>query len=102
MLSLKEKAAATAKLLDEQRPGWYSQINIDDLHMADDCGCVIGQLDGNFFTADVTKLGGPVSTIRADRLDWGNSVGLSDSNSTHFEEDIDEIWIDLIDQRSSA
>lgn len=45
------RVARGAALLDEKRPGWASRINIATLDIADECACVLGQLEGNFWRA---------------------------------------------------
>jgi hypothetical protein len=37
---------AGAKFLDEHRPGWEDEIDLDTLDLASTCGCVLGQLHG--------------------------------------------------------
>jgi hypothetical protein len=46
--SLTERVAAGAAWLDEHLPGWPQRISLTDLDMADDCGCVLGQILGRY------------------------------------------------------
>lgn len=49
-----------ANLLDKHSPGWYDNINVDRLHLADECLCILGQIYGNFFTGhNILALTGP-------------------------------------------
>ena len=41
-------AAAGAAFLDKRRPGWAERIDLDRLALADDCDCILGQLDGTY------------------------------------------------------
>lgn len=44
----RDEVAAGAKLLDEKRPGWYDDIDIEGLNLIH-CGeCILGQLFGWF------------------------------------------------------
>lgn len=45
---LDSRVAKGAKLLDEKRPGWAHKIDVDTFDIMDDCGCVLGQLEGDF------------------------------------------------------
>lgn len=45
--------------LDKNRPGWLLQIDEDSLDMRSTCGCVMGQIDGNyndFVCSDIMSL----------------------------------------------
>jgi hypothetical protein len=39
-----ERVQRGAALLDEKRPGWWQQIDLDDLNLRDGCTCIGGQL----------------------------------------------------------
>jgi hypothetical protein len=43
-----DRVSAGAVLLDEQRPGWYAQIDLQRLDMDSYDDCVLGQLFGSF------------------------------------------------------
>lgn len=54
-------------LLDENRGRrWRDKINWDFLNMADDCGCVLGQLDGDYWSGMCHLMG------LAHRPDFGS------------------------------
>jgi hypothetical protein len=42
-------AAIGARYLDDHEPGWALNIDPDILSMESYCGCVLGQLNGDFF-----------------------------------------------------
>ena len=44
-------ATAGARYLDEQDHGWADRINLGDFDMEDPCGCILGQLTGDFHDA---------------------------------------------------
>lgn len=51
MLSIEEARSRVAKgaaHLDRVRPGWFHRIDVGTLTMWDPCGCVVGQICGNF------------------------------------------------------
>lgn len=35
--------------LNEAHPHWLGEMNVDNLRMQNECRCVIGQLEGNYF-----------------------------------------------------
>lgn len=37
-----------AALLDRDRPGWFNRIDVGTLTLSDPCGCIVGQLIGNY------------------------------------------------------
>lgn len=48
-ISLAERVARGAKLLDEKRPGWAAEIATDKLAMESCDRCILGQLYGHYF-----------------------------------------------------
>jgi hypothetical protein len=42
------RAAAGAAFLDDRIPGWAARINLATLNLAGECGCVLGQLGGDY------------------------------------------------------
>jgi hypothetical protein len=48
MSDLAERVERGAARLDERRPGWWGEVNVEDLDLWDDCQCVIGQLWGEY------------------------------------------------------
>jgi hypothetical protein len=45
---VRDRVARGAALLDEKRPGWAAEIDLDDLEMGSCFSCVLGQLFGEF------------------------------------------------------
>jgi hypothetical protein len=63
-MSVDDRVAAGAAWLDANRPSWWQRINLDTLDLSLNCGCVLGQLDGDFWDApEVIK----ASKVYADR-----------------------------------
>jgi hypothetical protein len=51
MTTIDDRVAAGAAWLDANRPGWWQRINLATLDLTLGCGCILGQLDGNFYDA---------------------------------------------------
>ena len=50
MTTIKERVEKGAALLDEKRPGWEKEIDLDGLVMESGTCCVLGQLyEGSFY-----------------------------------------------------
>lgn len=107
-MNMKAAATKTAEKLDVIDPGWHSRINKGSLNMILAKYCPIGQLRGNYFTADLHDLGyKPLETEETHptyelnaRLNWGHENGLqADPNQCEY---LKSIWLDLIDQRLAA
>lgn len=43
-----DRIARGAALLDEQRPGWRDEIDVETLDLASECDCILGQLHGDY------------------------------------------------------
>lgn len=109
--SLKDKAEATAALLDVKDPEWPKKIDKEKLDMHDRKLCVIGQTRGDFFEANLLDLGYPGlpgCEERGRRLCWAFEHGLSaDPNANaatqhrQFSELI-PIWHGLVGERLAA
>ena len=52
---LSRRVTKGARLLDEKRPGWADEIDVESLDLSNDCQCVLGQLHG-YFTTGVLRL----------------------------------------------
>ena len=48
MNRIPRNARRGAELLDERLPGWRKRIRPDELDMADECNCVLGQVLGGY------------------------------------------------------
>lgn len=42
------RVANGAAYLDQVKPGWFNQIDTDTLTMINPCGCIVGQLCGDY------------------------------------------------------
>lgn len=72
---LAERVTRGAQLLDEIRPGWYEEINLDKLNMESTCNCIVGQLVGTF--CNWTVLGSYYEEIKDPSeygWDWSDRV----------------------------
>lgn len=49
MTTIAERVEAGARWLDANRPGWVQRINLDTLDITDPCGCIIGQVYGDYW-----------------------------------------------------
>lgn len=56
MNDIAEAAARGAAYFDEHEPGWFERIDAANLELSDPCGCIVGQLYGNFHS-DVGRVG---------------------------------------------
>lgn len=109
--TLQEKAAATAALLDECEPAWAERIDLESLRMSDPYSCLIGQLKGDYFTADLRPLGYRPPLFFRRRRDperrrqWGVKAGLnvppSFVSSAHYAE-LRAVWSQLVRERTGA
>lgn len=43
-MTIQERVANGAALLDEKKPGWRDKINLEELDISDPSRCVVGQL----------------------------------------------------------
>jgi hypothetical protein len=51
--TISERVQAGATWLDEHRPGWVADIDLDRLLLSSPCRCVLGQLYGSYYDAPV-------------------------------------------------
>lgn len=66
-----------AKLFDEIKPGWFEEINIDELDMDSYQNCILGQLYGNAEVEDILfqdtpfySSENPIFGYKVDKNDW--------------------------------
>lgn len=77
---MKENVIRGAKLLDNVKPEWYNQIDLEALNILDGCNCILGQLYGSYVGGYVkTNLTGPNDRvrhgfIRANESDWVQEI----------------------------
>jgi len=82
----REYAALGAQLLDEERPGWAREIDLEMLNMASPCNCVLGQIFGHYDYG-----------LRCLGLGYGREYGFNKSVGGYTV--LDQIWIELTDER---
>ncbi|SCL32131.1 hypothetical protein GA0070616_4393 [Micromonospora nigra] len=78
--------------LDQHHPGWHDLVNLRELDMDDSCGCVLGQVIGDFWAAPLT---------------WAEAVshGFQARNGEEFDAEVevlDRLWRDVIEERLDA
>lgn len=49
-MTVAERVAAGAALLDEKMPGWHARIRLPELNLGSECQCVLGQVYGHYLT----------------------------------------------------
>jgi hypothetical protein len=87
-----------AAFLDERRPGWADEIDLESLRMESSCHCILGQLEGNFHDGmDELSIYEPE--------DYGfdlSDVSMNDDDSAirHWEI-LDRVWIQLVRVRQT-
>lgn len=66
-LTVKDRVARGAALLDRRRKNWRSKIDVDSLDMAHGSYCILGQLYGYYDDAPAYLIGGHMlSTLPAE------------------------------------
>lgn len=74
MMTMESAAVRVSRgvaLLDEKRPGWWERVDPERLNMQTACGCVLGQLEGEY-CAGVKAVAG----IEMGRLWSRNAFGV--------------------------
>jgi hypothetical protein len=76
------RVARGAALLDEKRPGWEREIEIESIRMIDPCFCVLGQLYETYWDALEPFLGcsdkfvgNVIATERGFNADHDSGIG---------------------------
>src|SRR5690349_3384032 len=91
-LPLADRVAAGAAFLDEVKPGWHKEIDVERLNLESSCRCVMGQLYGSYFGRPVALKVGPFA---------GVNHGLSLSAGTPEKwRKLDELWIKEVEIRN--
>lgn len=80
----RENVGSGAALLDQKRPGWYREIDLDQLEMGSDTKCVLGQLYGEYIKGRYTL------TLLGKTFVYGFNTTLEDYKSLQlmWEEEI--------------
>lgn len=83
-----------AALLDELRPGWYLQIDLEMLNVCMYNRCILGQLFGNYHIGLRVLITSRKITSFFDLYDFGfEATGIA------AFDDLTEDWYDLIQDR---
>ena len=69
---MSSEVRAGALLLDKEKPGWWEEVDVDQLDMGGVRNCVLGQLQGDYATG-IDKLG-ISSFAEASRLGFYISI----------------------------
>lgn len=89
-MNLQARVNAGATLLDENRPGWANEIDLDILHLTSTTHCILGQLYREYMNG-IEELG--IIT----GLDYGFCAHWSYEYPT-----LTEMWRDTINKRRGA
>jgi hypothetical protein len=90
MTAITERVAAGAAFLDEQWPGWWQRIALDQLVLSDCSRCVLGQLAGDY-DEGLTGLG----------LDYEDAMIFGFTTCLGFDV-LTAAWAKVITERRSA
>lgn len=104
MPTISERVARGTAWLDENRPGWIDEIDLDRLLMSSPCNCVLGQLYGNYFEV---IWGDPVAPRPPDGRSHGfNAYDAYDLGGTASQlaeyDDLHAEWVRVITERREA
>lgn len=84
-------ATAGAALLDARMPGWFRDINLDDLNQASTLSCVLGQLYGEYYKG--------IESLNVGGVDERVAYGFS-SNDDYVN--LTEAWKEIVNSRISG
>ena len=111
-----EQVARGAALLDERKPGWHRQINLERLDMANPCLCVLGQVfaeaarhgqDGyeagyiSLWRKDIPNYGGGLAAEHGFTLDFDLDTSLTVTRRLRWI-GLQVAWIAEIRKRDAA
>jgi hypothetical protein len=89
------RVKAGAEWLDEQEPGWAERIDTSQLNMSDPCGCIAGQLAGDYWR--FVREWHSLSVGEQAKFGFGSLVGVNTGPSRHqFEKDACSREYDLL------
>lgn len=98
----RERVARGATLLDAKRPGWADKIDITRLRMSSKCTCILGQLEGTFWSA-AQRLFGTDDTVKLPTIEateCGLWVPMTINGCDYVGyTDLESAWVDAINER---
>ena len=93
--TIEERVAKGAALLDQERPGWWQEIDLDTLSLRSGCDCVLGQLYESFDDG-----------VEILDLEWPEDSGFDlegwPTDRTQAWNDLTAAWRSLIEARRQA
>lgn len=99
-MTVQERVARGAALLDERVPGWEARVVPEFLDMRSACKCVLGQVYGMYREAAVGLFGGDPQWVDASH-ESALEHGFNDEPYGNFDE-LEREWRSLIESRRAA
>lgn len=97
MSTISERVQRGAEWLDTERPGWFGEIDLSLLDLAECCLCVIGQVFGCYATER-----NPFDINRAVAVEHGFNAGIDSSNWYAENRELQAEWVRVITERRAA
>ena len=97
----RERVQRGAALLDEKRPGWADKINIATLRMSSECACILGQLEGMFWSAAQRLFGGEgmdLPTVEAVECGLWTPLTVNGVDCQSYNQ-LQDAWVEEIEAR---
>ncbi len=100
MSTIAERVAAGVAWLDENRPDWWLDVDLDKLVLSSPCRCVLGQLYGEYEDAPIVD----VNTDDEVAVAHGFNAGGHDHPAGPFAEfaALESEWRRVITERRAA
>lgn len=89
----RERVVRGAALLDAKQPGWREKVDPETLQMRSECGCVLGQVFGEYVDGLLQ-----VFTRKMDQPQWRYGFNVQWSPNRH-QADFDRLqdaWLELL------
>jgi hypothetical protein len=105
--TISERVQAGATWLDQHRPGWVADIDLDRLLLSSPCRCVLGQLYGSYYTAPVdywqtSEYGFAALAEDADLPDDDAGLDAYEAGRDSEYAELDAAWRELIAARRAG
>ncbi|MGW2513634.1 hypothetical protein ACWC0A_30420 [Streptomyces scopuliridis] len=98
-IDYKARVLKGAALLDEKKPGWVDQIDLETLDVQSSSRCVTAQLSGHHdFTVGRAQLGLSIDTYAS----YGFNAPSEEPRRRTAYVTLNQLWRDLITERRSA